>query len=106
VEVCVLVPIRMDGDSLWQSNKYTLQKNHIDHTKGGKYANTFPNFFLVKKIGIIFHRIGRVNCCGVVHNIWSLLLPTPESNKTWICHNGNSFENEKLINLTNLQTKG
>ena len=47
--VCVLVPVRMDGDSLWQSNKYTFRKNHIDHMKGEKYAENFSEFLKLKE---------------------------------------------------------
>ena len=47
--VCVLVPLRMDGDSLWQSNKYTFRKNHIDHMKGEKYAENFSEFLKLKE---------------------------------------------------------
>ena len=33
----VLVPLRVDGDFLSQSNKYTLEENNIDHTKKRKW---------------------------------------------------------------------
>jgi len=49
VVVCVLVPLRMDGDSLWQSNKYTFRKYHIDHMKGEKYAENFSEFLKLKE---------------------------------------------------------
>ena len=32
-----LVPLRVDGDFLSQSNKYTLEENNIDHTKKRKW---------------------------------------------------------------------
>jgi len=39
----------MDGDSLWQSNKYTFRKNHIDHMKGEKYAENLSEFLKLKE---------------------------------------------------------
>ena len=91
--VCVLVPLRMDGDSLWQSNKYTFRKYHIDHMKGEKYAENFSEFLNKKRRKKIVHRVGIVSIvssCGIVYN-WNSLLPAPET-KTLTCHDdGNSF---------------